>query len=287
MVISEEYADFICGCGAGCLETILLYPQSKLIFRQQLHGVFAREAIRQLRNEGFARLYRGLLPPLIMRATSRSLMFGIFGNLEGYFECKKYSSRATFTACYSSAAILAGSAEAILCPLERVQVLLQSAHYHERFYNTGHALKEVSKLGLRELYRGLSVVLIRNGFGNALFFNLREPIRNAVLSLDEKFVCKHERIPMSFIRFFADFVSGAVLGSSISTLLFPLNVVKQRMQSTLNTPLLSARTIFKIVWRERNGSIRGLFRGVHLNYTRSLITWGIANSVYEFLRRWF
>lgn len=48
MVISEEYADFICGCGAGCLETILLYPQSKLIFRQQLHGVFAREAIRQV-----------------------------------------------------------------------------------------------------------------------------------------------------------------------------------------------------------------------------------------------
>lgn len=41
---------------------------------------------------------------------------------------------------------LAGSAEAILCPLERVQVLLQSAHYHERFYNTGHALKEVSKV---------------------------------------------------------------------------------------------------------------------------------------------
>lgn len=82
---------------------------------------------------------------------------------------------------------------------------------------------------------------------------------------------------MSFIRFFADFVSGAVLGSSISTLLFPLNVVKQRMQSTLNTPLLSARTIFKIVWRERNGSIRGLFRGVHLNYTR---LW-FSRSIYE------
>ncbi len=33
------YHDFVSGWGAACVETCVMYPLSKLIFRQQLHGV--------------------------------------------------------------------------------------------------------------------------------------------------------------------------------------------------------------------------------------------------------
>lgn len=72
------------------------------------------------------------------------------------------------------------------------------------------------------------------------------------------------------MTFVGDFISGSVLGASISSLFFPLNVVKQRMQSTVNTPFLTAWTTFQVIWTERNGSFRELFRGITLNYTRYL-----------------
>lgn len=70
------------------------------------------------------------------------------------------------------------------------------------------------------------------------------------------------------MKFIGDFISGAVLGATISSLFFPLNVVKQRMQSTVNSPFLSAWATFQVIWIERNGSVKELFRGITLNYAR-------------------
>lgn len=78
------------------------------------------------------------------------------------------------------------------------------------------------------------------------------------------------RTPEQLVTFIGDFISGALLGASISSLFFPLNVVKQRMQSTVNSPFLSAWTTFQVIWIERNGSFKELFRGITLNYTRYL-----------------
>lgn len=43
-----------------------------------LHGVEMKSAIQMLRHEGFAYLYRGILPPLAQRTVSLSLMFGLY-----------------------------------------------------------------------------------------------------------------------------------------------------------------------------------------------------------------
>lgn len=43
-----------------------------------LHGVEMKSAVMELRHEGFAFLYRGILPPLAQRTVSLSLMFGLY-----------------------------------------------------------------------------------------------------------------------------------------------------------------------------------------------------------------
>ncbi|KAE9547767.1 hypothetical protein FO519_009023 [Halicephalobus sp. NKZ332] len=277
------YVDFFCGWSAGCIETMILYPQNKLIFRQQLFGVAANEAIRQLKSEGLGLLYRGLLPPLLMRTTTRSIMFGMYDKYQYLLGCsnEKMGIRYSLTLCHAQAAFLAGATEALLCPLERVQTLLQSNAYHKDFRNTKGAFIHVNKFGLKEFYRGFSLIVFRNGTSNALFFTLREPLKHGIL----------DNVPANnrnnILNLLADFGSGAVLGASISTLFFPINVVKTRMQSTLGTQFLSPLAVFRIVWKERNGSVKELFRGVHLNFTRSLMAWGITNTAFEFLKRCF
>lgn len=51
------------------------------------------------------------------------------------------------------AALLAGSTEGLLAPLERAQTLLQTPHFHEHYENTWDALKKLRPYGFSEYYR--------------------------------------------------------------------------------------------------------------------------------------
>ncbi|PAV90963.1 hypothetical protein WR25_19912 [Diploscapter pachys] len=278
----SRHLDFFCGWGAGCIETVILFPSNKIIFRQQLHGFSAKDAVKQLRIEGLSRLYRGLLPPLIMRTSSRALMFGLYDEFQNMLSCPHSPPNTSFTTCHAQAAFLAGMCEASLCPLERVQVLLQTSTYNMHFNNTGEAFKSLRPYGFREYYRGLSIIVARNSLSNALFFTLREPLKQKIReSGSSDSLDKHRQV----VYFFSDFVSGAVLGASISTLFFPINVVKNHMQSKVGVPFENPFMVFAEIWRDRGGSIRNLYLGVHLNFTRSLLAWGITNAMYELLRR--
>lgn len=64
---------------------------------------------------------------------------------------------------------LAGMTEATLCPLERIQVLLQNSTYHQNFRNTHEAFYAIAKHGPTEFYRGYTMIVFRNGMSNILF----------------------------------------------------------------------------------------------------------------------
>lgn len=60
-------------------------------------------------------------------------------------------------------------------PFERIQTLLADSHYHTHFRNTSQAFHYVCmNHGYRELYRGITPILLRNGPSNVLFFIFRE-----------------------------------------------------------------------------------------------------------------
>jgi hypothetical protein len=73
-------------------------------------------------------------------------------------------------------------------------------------------IQYLNKYGLREHYRGLSAILLRNGPANVLFFGLRGPML--------------ERLPFGESDraiMVKNFVSGGMLGAVISTVFFPVN----------------------------------------------------------------
>ncbi len=72
-----------------------------------------QEALGQLHSEGAALLYRGLLPPLIMKTTSRAVMFGMYKGYQNLLGCHPSSS--TFTAKHALAAFL-GTFSCIFLP---------------------------------------------------------------------------------------------------------------------------------------------------------------------------
>lgn len=49
-MLNGQYREFICGASAGCIETLVLFPKTKIIFRQQLHNITLFEAAKQVFN---------------------------------------------------------------------------------------------------------------------------------------------------------------------------------------------------------------------------------------------
>ncbi|WAQ98803.1 S2551-like protein [Mya arenaria] len=143
------------------------------MFRQQLHGVKILKAIQQIRKEGLTHIYRGLLPSLLQKTTSMSLMFGLYYDFQR--QIYHYNLFTPMFVVKPSATMLTGSVEALLSPFEHMQVLMQDRSYHAQYNNTAHAFKNIYlTYGVKEFYRGLSTILIRNGPSNVLFFLERD-----------------------------------------------------------------------------------------------------------------
>ena len=268
--------EFVCGWGAAVINICTTFPINKVMFRQMVHGVRATRAVDQLKKEGLANLYKGLLPPLMSKTASVSLMFGSYSSYRHFLDRNQeacpwiLSSKMTRL---SVAAFLSGSTEAILCPFERVQMLLQSRDFSSQYKNTFKAMKKMTNFGVKEYYRGMTAILLRNGPSNIMFFAVKERSNN--FNPSDNY----------WLDLLEHFVTGAVLGAFISTTFYPLNVVRTKMQTVApGSPHLSIATAAKMVYQERQGSLRKIYYGVSINCTRALLSWGIINVSYEVLR---
>ncbi|XP_012933669.1 solute carrier family 25 member 51-like [Heterocephalus glaber] len=251
---------YLCGCCAAFSNIAITSPVQKVLFWQQLYGINTQDSVLQLRRDRFQNLYCGILPPLMQKTTTLALMFGLYEDLSCLLH--KHVS-APELATRGAAAILAGTTAAIFTPLERVQTLLQDHKHHDKFTYTYQAFRALKCHGIRDYYRGLVPVLFHNGFSNVFFFGLQGPIK--------------EHLPTATTHsahLVNDFTCGVVLGAMLVFLFFPVNVVKTHIQSQIGGEFQSFSKVFKTIWLEWNRKLTNLFRGAHLNYHRSLISWG-------------
>ncbi|XP_026059701.1 solute carrier family 25 member 51 isoform X2 [Carassius auratus] len=262
---------YLCGSISAFANIVITFPIHKALFRQQLFGVQTREAVRQLQRDGFHTLYRGILPPLLQKSSTIAIMFGLYEDFSRLL--RLHAPQAPVLLTDGIAAVLAGTAEAVLTPFERVQTLLQDPRHHGNFQNTAHIFRVLlQQHGVRELYRGLVPILLRNGPSNVFFFGLRGPMKELLPEAETK--AGH---------LVNDFVCGGILGAGLGVVFYPLNVVKSHAQVQIGGEFQSCRVILANVLRERDGKLSRLFRGVHLNFQRSVFSWGIINATYELL----
>ncbi|KZC13621.1 PREDICTED: solute carrier family 25 member 51 isoform X1 [Dufourea novaeangliae] len=264
---SNDFKEFVCGWGAAVINVSVTFPINKIIFRQILEDIPANTALKQISKEGIRLLYRGILPPLCQKTLSLSVMFSMY---EG---CKKrlYVLTNNDLLVRILAAHFAGTAEAILMPLERVQTLLQDWRYHDKFKNTSHAFKYLLKnYGISECYRGLVPIIYRNSCSNLMFFILREQSKE-LMGNQESLV--------------TSFVNGALIGGFTSTIFYPMNVIKIHMQSKVGGNFEKFITVTREIYIARNRSLVSFYKGVQLNCMRSFISWGVINASYDFFKR--
>jgi len=92
------------------------------------------------------------------------------------------------------------------------------------------------------------------------------------------FPSAHTKLEHSFY----DFLSGGFLGAVLSTITYPINVVKNNIQSEMGGKQLSAYQTLRAVYNSRGQSVIEFYKGAKWNFVRSLLSWGIINASYEF-----
>jgi len=281
--VAQGPKEFVRGALAACINVMLTYPLNKLISRQAYEGLNIRTAWGTILDDvKKGHLFRGIWPPLFQRSLASGAMFASYdlwfhqlqrlkhGNWD-YLDSRSATDiREESWEVRVGAAFLAGSSEWLLTPLERTQTLLQHRKYTEVFSSARQAWLAMSKVGIREFYRGGSAILLRNGPANAAFFSLRDMTHDSLPPAPPGF----STAAWDALR---DFFSGAILGAAISTFLYPLNTAKMVMQIELSTRHKSVYETLLMVHQTRGG-IMGMYRGVWLNSMRSLLSWGITNA---------
>lgn len=268
-----SFRSYMNGGMSSLVCTVMTFPMYKTVFRQQLHSMLIREAVVQLYKEGLLKLYRGVVPPLLMKTLQGTILFGLQNTLLQQLSpwAESYVPRVTHPAL---AGLGTGVVESLFfTPFERVQSILQNS-------SNDCSLPTISKIVGRMRsetlangwYRAFLPTLTRNALGSGLYFGLKDPLSRVLREQD----CP----PIA-----SSFVSGMISSMMISLPLYPLSVLVANMQAQVGGDNLGVRASWNQLWQKRQRSLVLLYRGGSLVILRSCITWGITTAIYDQLTK--
>ncbi|KZT00390.1 mitochondrial carrier [Laetiporus sulphureus 93-53] len=221
--------NFTAGAIAGISEILTFYPLDVVKTRMQLETGKSRHGLvgtfrAIIKEEGFGRLYRGLVPPLLMEAPKRATKFAAndfwgkrYLKLSG--ESKMTQSLSILTGCS------AGATESfVVVPFELVKIKLQDKA--STFAGPMDVVKTVvRKDGLLGLYAGMEATMWRHLWWNGGYFGCIFQVRSLL-----------PKAQTTQRRLMNDLTAGTIggfVGTAINT---PFDVVKSRIQGATKVP---------------------------------------------------
>eukprot|EP01116_Phalansterium_solitarium_P001586 TRINITY_DN1139_c0_g2_i1.p1 TRINITY_DN1139_c0_g2~~TRINITY_DN1139_c0_g2_i1.p1 ORF type:complete len:320 (+),score=90.62 TRINITY_DN1139_c0_g2_i1:118-1077(+) len=231
--------NFLAGSVAAVAGLAVGHPLDTIRVRMQTSdvGVYRSATdcfVRTIRNEGVAGLYRGFSSPLFGITILKSAMFGTYG----YFislQQRWHPGHGHELPSWRHGIAGAGAGLIVGCvsaPVDRVKILLQTQR--QRVWHGGIASVQftgpidiIRKLGTVGLFQGVGASMARETVGTGTYFFAFHAL-------------KHSFKPELFSGFtqnqhaqkvLSTFVAGGLTGMATWTVMFPIDVVKSRVQA--------------------------------------------------------
>jgi len=203
------------------LDTLKTRMQADLRYRSTLHC-----AIITARREGLLAFFKGLSPSLVMGVTTSAIRFGVQARFNamlaqymrtGEFHCLNLSTR---VASEAAGGFVAGLVlPHLYTPLELVKSRQQANEANGQRLSMFKTMRDVSrKEGVRGIYVGHSLTVLRSSFGNASLFGSYELVKDLLSK-----VLQSDSI-------FQRPLSGIFAGCFSWFVVFPIDTAKTRMQ---------------------------------------------------------
>ncbi|UJR07266.1 hypothetical protein I4U23_011554 [Adineta vaga] len=259
-------------------------------FPNQYHNFYdcAKKIYFETGVHGF---YAGTVPSLVGNIAENGILFMAYGQCQRLIcsltNKKNHEQLTTFEN------MLAGSvgsvfSSLVLCPTELVKCRLQTLDdmpmsktsncsdiRKHKIISPIDVTRDILRTeGIRGLFRGLTATLARECPGNACFFGGYEFTRSILMNEYERKVD---------IGFFKTWISGGMAGVCFWVVMFPVDVVKSRIQVFKPTVNFSRYTLEII----RNEGFMALYTGLLPTLIRTFLATGTLFITYEHTRYLF
>ncbi|CAE6473813.1 unnamed protein product [Rhizoctonia solani] len=222
------YYQFGAGAFAGVTEICIFYPLDVVKTRMQLDTGKSPSMVTSFKNiireEGVGRLYRGLVPPLLLEAPKRAVKFA-----SNDFWGKTFIKQSPDGKMTQGLSILTGAAAGatesfVVVPFELVKIRLQdkTSKYAGPMDVVRTILRQHGPLGL---YAGMESTFWRHVWWNAGFFGTIHTLRTKLP--------KAETPQAVLLNNFISGAAGGFVGTALNT---PFDVVKSRIQGAHPVP---------------------------------------------------
>jgi solute carrier family 25 thiamine pyrophosphate transporter 19 len=278
------FRELLSGMVAGSFGRLVASPFSVLRIRLQLQLLPKYTGIRQglqllFREEGVRGLFRGGLMGQLLYITWGGVQFFVYRKLQ--YLADAYSKRSgvhTALLPFAMGGIAGASALIITFPLDTLRTrfsVLGLGHYQLNYRSSWDAIREISRReGLAGFYKGIGPSLVEMVPLASLQFGTYEALSR---------LTKGPKSP--WYSFLAGGISGAVAQLGV----YPLDVVKKRLQLG-SVPSSIPRPSYKGIWASlcliyRLEGIRGLYRGAAVNTVKNGLASATIFAVNELMRR--
>ncbi|KAJ2403204.1 hypothetical protein GGI23_000133 [Coemansia sp. RSA 2559] len=221
---------FAAGAIAGVSEILCMYPldvaKTRLMLQVGKGGSDQYKSIfdvfrRIIKEEGASRLYRGILPPIMVEAPKRAIKFAANDTYAPMY--KKMFNKTELTQPLAIlTGVTAGLTEAVIVATpELVKIRLQAKENAGRYLGTMDCVRKIyAEEGLKAFANGLEATLWRHALWNGGYFGSIFGIKKLMPKAETK---KGELL--------VNFIAGAIGGTIGTTLNTPPDVVKTRIQN--------------------------------------------------------
>jgi len=224
---------FLAGGIAGVTEIVTMYPLDVVKTRFQLQvGKSAAEGAytgvvdcftKIVRNEGFATLYRGLIPPVVVESPRRAIKFAAYEQFSKFYRGVFKTDEVTRGISVLSGASGGCIEGALVVGFEIVKIRLQDKRNAGMYNGTMDAVKKIyHQEGLRAFVRGYEACAWRHGLWNVGYFGVIKTVRDMLPESQSKAGALLNA-----------FVAGTIGGTAGTILNTPSDVAKTRIQSQL------------------------------------------------------
>ncbi|KZS95363.1 mitochondrial carrier [Sistotremastrum niveocremeum HHB9708] len=251
-------ANFTAGAIAGISEILTFYPLDVVKTRMQLETGKSSVGLvgsfqKIIREEGVGRLYRGLVPPLLLEAPKRATKFAAndfwgktFRGLSGASQMTQ--GLAILTGCFAGA-----TESVVVVPFELVKIKLQDKA--STFTGPLDVVRHLVKTEgvVRGLYTGMESTFWRHVWWNGGYFGCIHQMRSALPKAET---------PQA--QLMNNFIAGSVGGFVGTALNTPFDVVKSRIQGAAKQPGVAPKynwTYPGLAMIYREEGLKALYKG--------------------------
>ncbi|XP_059139155.1 solute carrier family 25 member 16-like [Physella acuta] len=297
---------FISGGLAGIFAKTAVAPLDRVKILLQAHnqhykhlGVFSTLS-HVISREGFKGLYQGngvQMLRIFPYAAIQFLSYEQFKKMAKYVPIANQSPNLCKLICGSLAGL---TAVLITYPLDMIRARLAFQVKGEAIYQgILHTIQSIRHFegGTRGLYQGIVPTILGMAPYAGLSFSSFEILKNFALDTFPELLSKPcpQNTGGLVLILPAKLVCGGLAGAIAQTISYPLDVVRRRMQlSGMVKTSPEALVHYQRSWLrvmvdvyQENGVVRGLYRGMSINYIRIMPTVAISFATYESAKQAF